>query len=42
VKFSLGSDAHWLSGIGEVPLISGYLESLHLDNGDIWAPERGA
>jgi histidinol phosphatase-like PHP family hydrolase len=42
VKFSLGSDAHWLSGIGEVPLISGYLESLQLTNDDIWLPKRGA
>jgi histidinol phosphatase-like PHP family hydrolase len=42
VKFSLGSDAHWLSGIGEVPLIAGYLESLQLTDGDIWTPERGA
>ena len=42
VKFSLGSDAHWLSGIGEVPLIAGYLESLQLTNDDLWIPKRGA
>ncbi len=36
VKFSLGSDAHWLSGMYEVPLLRAYIASLHIEEDDIW------
>ncbi len=36
VKFSLGSDAHWLDSMYEIPLISDYLSHLHIEDKDIW------
>ncbi len=42
VRFSLGSDAHWLSGIGEVPKIMGYIQNLGITAEDIWIPGEDA
>lgn len=42
VRFSLGSDAHWLSGIWEVPQIMGYIGNLGITEEDIWIPGEGA
>ena len=39
VKFSLGSDAHWLSGMGSIALHGAYLDVLGITEADIWIPE---
>lgn len=41
VRFSLGSDAHWLSGIWEVPQIMDYIRNLGITSDDIWIPGEG-
>lgn len=42
VKFSVGSDAHMASCIGEVGWAYDLLESLGADEADIWSPEAGS
>lgn len=41
VRFSLGSDAHWLSVIGRVRGIFGYLQEVGITEADIWIPVKG-
>lgn len=36
VKFSLGSDAHWLSCMCGIPLMRDYIKRLQIDEDDIW------
>jgi len=39
VKFSLGSDAHWLAGMGSIMHHQAYVEALGVTETDIWVPE---